>query len=281
MDVLWQTDDETLPFTVMRNDGSAVFFWGDWGHESAIVRAARFYDRWGKLSKVHRFPEKESGAVYATGDSTFALCTSDGRDGWEVSVFDTRGRAIWHRTGVGGSGLYPRKIAVSDECHVVLPLSSRDEIGVEALVFDGRGLLRGTLQISESSSLGEVQIYGRKTFLTLAVRDTTGLISRVHLVCYDLDEMTESVVHKTAPGRMLRYLRGDAHAGLVAVYEYELVPGQTPPVKDGKIRVFSIDGDAKASVALEPRIWPPCWFKVLPGGLLVVDENKLKLYEIK
>lgn len=280
MKLLWQTDDEIWPWPIVRSNGSAVFFWG-WYGEAGYVTAARFYDRRGKLRSVHSFPKRLSRVAYGVSDSMFALCTSDGTDGFEVSVFDTKGLVAWRKSLIGQHGFVPRKIDVSDECDVVLYLRSHDPQGAEVLMFNERGVLRDSMCLSDRARCGELEICGREAFFSLSAYDLNGLKAGVQLICYDLDEMKGSIVYKTDPYRTLRYLKGRTQAGLIAVCEYKLVPGQVPLVEDCLALVFSLDGELVASIPLYCPDFPPPWFSVLPGGLLVAEGSRLKLYEIK
>ena len=285
---IWRVQDKDwLP--VLWDDGSGAFLLTPISREICYLQGVKFFNRRGRTRKVHEFPNRlrYMGYFYAKSSNFLALATTGSEEeGFPTTlyVFKKGGELLWKRedirkwcTGDHGvkKGWMFRGVSVSDAGAVTLVRRRLQPSVLEVLIYDRKGRLQNSQQLSDTGPLYASKIVGKFAFVPAGYRRQEGRLRGSRFLCYDLEETKVKFLLEGEADHRFGNFDVDAEAGLVAV-------AVLAKDRDDAVKIYDLNGAYKTEVKVDiVRRGPDeFWLKLLDNALLVAEGNKLRLYEI-
>ena len=285
---IWQVDDKKwLP--LLWDDGSGVFLLTGMDILPFRLRGVKFFDPRGRITTVHEFRNwpRSMGYFYAKSSNFLALATTGSEEeGFPTTlyVFKKAGELLWKRedirkwyTGDHGvkKGWMFRGVSVSDAGAVTLVRRRLQPSVLEVLIYDRKGRLQNSQQLSDTGPLYASKIVGKFAFVPAGYRRQEGRLRGSRFLCYDLEETKVKFLLEGEADHRFGNFDVDAEAGLVAV-------AVLAKDRDDAVKIYDLNGAYKTEVKVDiVRRGPDeFWLKLLDNALLVAEGNRLKLYAI-
>jgi hypothetical protein len=276
-ETVWE-GDQIRGSALVRNDGSAVIGVSGGEDIQTWLEKLVFLDARGSVADTEVFAGSPSiPNLYCTGISQeyFAVVRAPREQWHEVRVYDRHGDLVWRQNAVRIGESFPYSIAVSDRGEVALAfvrLGGSDLGGTEVtvLIFDQDGILRDSLPLPKGGFSVITKVDDRLAFVS-----TENQGAGSYFLCYDLDRMKVRSLVADKDGGFPGNIAVNQKTGLVAVAVH-------PENGGDAIKIYDLDGNYRTKVAVEhPEDTYYFWFKLLDGGLLTAEKNKLRLYGIE
>jgi hypothetical protein len=283
-----QFQQKGLKLLDVRDDGSSVMPLISYGgdvYRFKRVTGVKFFSKNGMLQNTYTFPEgrrRPSGPVTSISEGFYAMYVTSS-SGQEIYVFDARGRLFWQKALEKEPTVSEEEmlrtdptlisrfaVGVSSDGEAIAvrgPYPGRDSL--EFLAFDRSGTLRDRFLLGPGLLPEEVRVCGRLAY----VSTDRSVGSPALFLSYDLGDMGQRFLHSQDHARF-GWFDVSVEDGLIALALF---------LDDGTclVRILDLNGLQRMDLPLSVRPGDSLWFKLLRGGLVVAEKNRLELYSLE